>query len=263
VPTQLYRLLDHLPASSDQLESLSTIGYGAAPMAPDKIEQLVERFGPVFIQLYGMAEIASIGTLLRREDHAAAIASKPQLFASAGRASMGVAVRVVDPVTGVDVPVGEPGEVIFAGPHVMSGYYRDPQRTSEALRDGWMHSGDIGRFDAEGYLYIVDRIKDLIIRGGHNIAPKEIEEVLYAHPDVLEAAVVGLPDPEWGESLCASVVAREGAVLQPDDLVEWCRNSGLASIKVPSRVVVFDDLPKNLVGKLDKKAIVARIGGSS
>lgn len=259
VPTMLYRLLEQVQDDS-ALDSLIVLGYGSSSIPADRVRQLVERFGPKFIQLYGMAEIASIGTLLRRDDHVRALAQDPQLFSSAGSASMGVAVRVVDPVTGVDVPVGERGEVVFAGPHVMSGYHRDPQRTDEAIVDGWMHSGDIGRLDEHGYLFIVDRIKDLIIRGGHNIAPKETEEVLFTHPGVLEVAVVGLPDEEWGEQLCAAVVLRDGAAVTPDELTAWCRDQGLSTIKIPGRFAVMSELPKSQVGKFDKKAIIAQIG---
>ncbi|GAA1164852.1 long-chain fatty acid--CoA ligase [Ornithinimicrobium humiphilum] len=260
VPTMLYRLLEQLEDDS-LLDPLRVLGYGSSSIPADRVHQLVRRFGPKFVQLYGMAEIASIGTLLRREDHARAVAGEERLFASAGRASMGMVVRVVDPVTGEDVPVGERGEVIFGGPHVMRGYFRDEKRTAEAVVDGWMHSGDVGRLDEEGYLYIVDRIKDLIIRGGHNIAPKEIEEVLFNHPDVLEAAVVGVPDPEWGEALCAVVVPKEGRTVDAEQLAHWCREQGLASLKIPGRFVLAPDLPKNLVGKFDKKAIRAQVGG--
>lgn len=259
VPTMLYRLLEQVEDDAD-LDSLEVLGYGSSSIPADRVRQLVERFGPKFVQLYGMAEIASIGTLLSRHDHARAVAGQTQLFASAGRASMGVTVRVVDPATGEDVATGERGEVVFGGPHVMSGYHRDPGRTAESIVDGYMRSGDVGRLDDDGYLYIVDRIKDLIIRGGHNIAPKEVEEVIFNHPAVLEVAVVGLPDAEWGESLCAVVVARDGLAVTADDLRAWCKEQGLASIKVPSRFELFDELPKNLVGKFDKKKIVAGLG---
>lgn len=262
VPTMLYRLLEKVE-DDRQLDSLNVLAYGSSSIPGDRVRQLVERFGPKLIQLYGMAEIASVGTLLRREDHARAVAGESDLFASAGRASMGVAVRLVDPVSGEDVAVGERGEVIFGGSHLMSCYYRDEERTAKSLVEGWMHSGDIGRFDERGYLYIVDRIKDLIIRGGHNIAPKEVEEVLFNHPSVLEVAVVGLPDPEWGESLCAAVVARDGETLDGADLARWCREQGLASIKIPARFEVYPELPKNLVGKFDKQAIIAAVGGEA
>lgn len=259
VPTMLYRLLEQIE-DDRLLDSLIVLGYGSSSIPADRVRQLVERFGSKFIQLYGMAEIASIGTLLRRDDHALALSGRSGLFMSAGRASMGVTVRVVDLDTGKDVAVGERGEVIFGGTHVMRGYYRDEERTNEALIDGWMHSGDIGWMDEDGYLYIVDRIKDLIIRGGHNIAPKEIEEVIFNHPAVLEAAVVGLPDAEWGEALCAAVVTKDGQAVDADELVRWCREQGLSSLKIPSRFEFLGELPKNLVGKFDKRAIKAQLG---
>jgi len=225
----------------------------------------VARFGDIFIQLYGMAEIASIGTLLRKQDHAKALAGNQHLLASAGRASLVVTIRVVDS-DGHDVPVGERGEVVFSGPHLMRGYFRDPERTAEAIRDGWMHSGDLGVLDAEGYLYIVGRIKDLIIRGGFNIAPREIEETLQTHPAVLEAAVIGIPDDEWGESLHAVVSFKEGRSSDPAALIDWCVTEGLASIKVPQTLAIVEDLPKNLVGKIDKQVLrtmFSRPGGNA
>ncbi len=257
VPTQLYRLLDHLPPGSDALTTMRTLGYGAAPMAPDKIGLLLERFGPIFTQLYGMAEIASIGTMLRKGDHAAAADGRPELFASAGQPSYAIDVRVVDDERR-DVAVGERGEVIFGAPYAMKGYYRDPERTSRTLVDGWVHSGDIGVWDADGYLYIVDRKKDLIIRGGYNIAPTEIEAVLHRHPDVLEVGVIGVPDPEWGEGILAVVALREGAAATPEDLLAFVAEDGtLPTVKRPGRVELVASLPKNAVGKIAKDELRA------
>jgi acyl-CoA synthetase (AMP-forming)/AMP-acid ligase II len=253
VPTMLFRLLE-AGVGPDDIPTLQTIGYGAAPCPPDRIKQLVERFGPRFTQLYGMAEVASIGTMLRKEDHARAAAGEDHIFASCGRPSCVMDVRVVDG-EGRDVPDGERGEVIFGSPHTMLEYYRDDQRTAEALIDGWMHSGDIGMRDADGYIYIVDRKKDLIIRGGFNIVPSEVENVLYAHPAVLEVAVVGTPDPEWGEALAAGVALKDGADADEAELQAWCREQGLPSVKVPERVMFFPTLPKNAVGKLAKRDV--------
>jgi acyl-CoA synthetase (AMP-forming)/AMP-acid ligase II len=202
-----------------------------------------------------MAEVASIGTMLRKDDHRRAIADgREQILSSCGRASYTMDVRVVDDA-GADVPPGERGEVIFGSPYTMLGYYRDPARTAESLIDGWMHSGDIGVRDEEGYIYIVDRKKDLIIRGGFNIVPSEIENVLYAHPTVLEAAVVGVPDPEWGEALVGAVSLKAGESTDADELRDWCRDRGLQSIKIPERIEVLDALPKNAVGKISKREL--------
>ena len=253
VPTQLYRVLEQLPPGSS-LPSLETLGYGAAPIAPDRVGELVERFGPIFTQLYGMAEIASIGTMLRKDDHVAALQGRAHLLASCGRPSLSVAVRVVDD-DGREVATGARGEVVFAGPYIMKGYYRDPERTAETLVDGWVHSGDIAEVDDDGYLYIVDRKKDLIIRGGHNIAPKEIENILYGHPDVLEVAVVGVPDAEWGEALVAVLALKDGAHVEPHQLAALCRSHGLSTIKVPERWEFVESLPKNAVGKIAKREL--------
>jgi acyl-CoA synthetase (AMP-forming)/AMP-acid ligase II len=256
VPTMLYRLLE-ADVTPEDVPTLSTIGYGAAPIPPARVRELVERFGPRFTQLYGMAEVCSIGTMLRKGDHARALAGRADLLASCGRASYAMDVRVVDR-NGRDVAPGERGEVIFGSPYTMQGYHRDPERTAEVLVDGWMHSGDVGMIDEEGYVFIVDRMKDLIIRGGYNVVPSEIENALYAHPAVLEAAVVGVPDAEWGEAVVAFCALRHGDSAQPEELVTWCRQQGLPSIKVPERVVLLDTLPKNAVGKIAKRELRER-----
>jgi len=261
VPTQLMRMLDRLPRDNDQqLGGLITLGYGSSPISPDRLAELVDRFGPIFNQLYGMAEIASIGTILRKEDHVAGLAGRPELLSSCGQPSFAVDVRVVD-TDGNDVSVGVRGEVIFGGPHVMKGYYRDTARTDEVLIDGWMHSGDIAEVSDDGFIFIVDRIKNLIIRGGLNIAPTEIENVLYRHDAVLEASVVGIPDPEWGEAILAVVALKAGMVVDPEELRTHCRQSELTSIKIPERVELMDALPKNAVGKIVKKEIRDRFWG--
>jgi acyl-CoA synthetase (AMP-forming)/AMP-acid ligase II len=253
VPTQLYRLLDHLQTSDTQLPSIRTFGYGAAPIAPDRLRLLVDRLGTRFQQLYGMSEVCGLATMLHKEDHALAQDGRSELFGSVGRPSFMMAVRVVDE-KGSDLPVGEPGEVIFRSPYIMKQYNREPQRTANTLKDGWVYSGDVGRFDRDGYLFIVGRVKDLIIRGGQNVAPREIEDRLLAHPGVSEASVVGVPDPEWGEAIVAVIVPRAGVQVTVDDIRDWCRAGGLASIKIPTSTLMVETLPKNLMGKIDKRA---------
>ena len=258
VPTMLATLLEQDPGDFPRrLSSITTLGYGSAPIPTERLRTLVARYGPIFIQLYGMAEIASIGTLLRKQDHVHALADKPQLLASCGQPSYATTVRLVGP-DGADVPAGEAGEIIFGGPHTMRGYFREPERTGKALIDGWLHSGDVGRVDAQGYYYIVDRIKDLIIRGGYNLAPSEVETVLYTHPAVLDAAVVGIPDEKWGEAVLAVVALKPGTAASADELLRLCRSSALSSIKQPQRVEIVDSMPRNTIGKIDKKAVRER-----
>jgi acyl-CoA synthetase (AMP-forming)/AMP-acid ligase II len=253
VPTLLFRVLE-AGLVKDDIPTMQTIGYGAAPIPPERVDELLQRFGPIFTQLYGMAEVASIGTMLRKEDHVRAMQGAKHLLRSAGRPGLAMDVRVVDDDMR-DVAPGERGEVVFGSPHTMKGYFRDPERTAEALIDGWMHSGDIAERDEEGYIYIVDRKKDLIIRGGFNIVPSEIENTLYRHPAVLEAAVVGIPDEEWGESITAFVALKEDARVDPEELRTWCKDQGLPTIKVPGRVELRDVLPKNAVGKIAKREL--------
>ncbi len=261
VPTQLMRLLDRLPLDLDQqLGGLVTLGYGSSPISPNRLRELIDRFGSIFNQLYGMAEIASIGTILRKEDHLNGLNEHPELLASCGQPSYAVQVRVVNDA-GDDVGIGERGEVIFAGPHVMKGYYRDPERTEEVLVDGWMHSGDIAEVSEDGFIFIVDRKKNLIIRGGLNIAPTEIENILYRHDQILEATVIGVPDSEWGEAIIAIVALKEGASVESDELRLHCRTSELTSIKIPERVEIWDSLPKNAVGKIAKNVIREKFWG--
>lgn len=253
VPTMLYRVLE-AGLDSTAVPTLTSIGYGAAPIAHDRVSELVGRFGPVFSQLYGMAEVASIATMLSQDDHRQIAAGRTELTASAGRASFLADVRVVD-AAGDDCPPGERGEVRFHTPYTMRCYHRNPEKTAETLVDGWVRSGDVGTFDDAGYLYIVDRMKDLIIRGGYNITPSEIEHVLYSHPAVIEAAVVGVPDAEWGEAVLAAVALRAGSTADEAELRAHCRAAGLPSIKVPERVLTMDSLPKNAVGKIAKRAV--------
>lgn len=261
VPTMLFRLLE-AGIGPEEIGTLQTIGYGAAPIPPARVRELVARYGPRFTQLYGMAEVCSIGTMLRKDDHARALAGEERLLASCGRASHLMDVRVVDR-DGADLPAGERGEVVFGSPYTMVGYHRDPQRTGAALLDGWMHSGDVGVLDAEGFLFIVGRMKDLVIRGGFNVVPSEVENALYAHPAVLEAAVFGVPDEEWGEAVVACCALKEGTRAEPGELIAWCRAQGLASIKVPERIALLDALPKNAVGKIVKAGLAERLGAEA
>ena len=261
VPTQLMRLLEKLPKSKDKsLSTLVTLGYGSSPISPTRLKELVSRFGPIFNQLYGMAEIASIGTILSKDDHLKGLSTNLKLLESCGRPSFGVHVRVIDE-NNKSIEEGSRGEVVFSGPHVMKGYFRDPERTQQVLIDGWMHSGDIAEVDSNGFIYIVDRKKNLIIRGGLNIAPTEIENVLYRHDDVLEASVVGVPDPEWGEGIVAVIALKSGSEVSTNELLQMCKESELTSMKIPERMEIWDELPKNAVGKIAKNEIRTHFWG--
>ncbi|MEE2683040.1 MAG: AMP-binding protein [Actinomycetota bacterium] len=262
VPTQLMRMLEQLPAKDDKkLSGMVTLGYGSSPISPERLKELVSRFGLIFNQLYGMAEIASIGTILRKVDHSLGLSDKPELLSSCGQPSLGVDVRVVDD-QGEQVSQGDRGEVVFFGPHVMKGYYGDPERTQEVLKNGWMYSGDIAEVDKNGFIYIVDRKKNLIIRGGLNIAPTEIENVLYRHDSIAEVAVIGVPDPEWGESILAFVSIKDGYEIKANALMKFCKDSELTSIKIPERIEILPELPKNAVGKIAKAEIRSAYWGS-
>jgi acyl-CoA synthetase (AMP-forming)/AMP-acid ligase II len=177
-------------------------------------------------------------------------------LASAGFARTDVEVRVVGP-DGTELPPGEVGEIVTRSDLVMKGYWRNPQATAEAIRDGWLHTGDVGSMDAAGYLFILDRSKDMIISGGENIYPREIEEVIIRHPAVREVAVVGVPDPKWGEAVKAIVVAKPGTILTEEAVIAWCQEA-IASYKKPKSVDFVAELPKNNYGKVLKRELRAR-----
>jgi len=208
-----------------------------------------ERFGVVILEGYGMTETASTATLNQGPEHRRPL--------SIGKPVWGVEAKVVGP-SGAPLPPGPEnvGELLIKGHNVTKGYHGNPAATAEAIRDGWLHTGDLAYEDADGYLYIVDRIKDLIIRGGYNVYPREIEEVLHAHPAVAEAAVVGRPDERLGEEVVAAVSLRPGAVAGPDEIIAFCRER-LAAYKYPREVRILPELPKNASGKILKRELRA------
>jgi len=257
IPTVLVRLLEHADIRRRELRTVRTIVYGAAPMPVDRLRKALEIFGPVFVQLYGQAEAPMCITRLSKADHALAMTSgATRLLSSAGRPFTLCEVRVVDEA-GREVPTGEPGEVIVRGDHVMRGYWNAEQGlTEETLRDGWVFTRDIGYFDEHGYLYLVDRKSEMIISGGLNVYPNEVEQVLYEHPAILEAAVIGSPDPVWGELVKACVVPRPGFTLDAQDVINHC-SQRLAAYKRPRVVEFFDALPKTAAGKISRSALRA------
>jgi long-chain acyl-CoA synthetase len=252
VPT-LLNALCHTPGVDQyDLSSLRLITYGAAIIPGEQLKRAIEIFKCGFLQVFGTTETAPCITALRVADHEMGLKNeeKRKLLASCGRAMVGVETRVVDKEDR-DCPIGEVGELCVRGENVMLGYWKKPKETASALRNGWYHTGDLARQDEEGYIYIVDRIKDIIISGGENIASREVEEVLYAHPAVLEAAVIGVPDPYWGESIKGIVVLKEGLEAKEQELIDFCKNQ-LASFKKPKSIELVKELPKTPSGKILK-----------
>jgi long-chain acyl-CoA synthetase len=247
VPTMLNLVLNHPAFGRYDTSSLSVLLYGASPMPLDLLRRAMDHFRCRFIQGYGMTETSPLLTVLRHEDHAGGA------LGSAGRPVIGVEVRVVDQHDR-DVPTGEAGEIIARGANVMKGYWNRPDVSAEVLRGGWMHTGDLGAFDERGFLYILDRMKDMIKTGGENVYSPEVESVLYAHPDLLEAAVIGLPDPKWGETVHAVVVPRPGRQPSTEDIIAWCRGR-LTHFKCPTSVEFRHSLPKSATGKVQKNVL--------
>ncbi|MSU70737.1 MAG: long-chain fatty acid--CoA ligase [Opitutus sp.] len=250
-PTMIKRLVDHPAAASADLRNLRVIVYGGAPMHVVALKAAIERFGFKFAQLYGQGETPMTITGMRREAIEAAFRADDEArLASAGTPQAVVEVRVADAQDRA-LPAGEPGEILVRGDTVMQGYWRNPAATAESLRGGWLHTGDIGVFDAAGYLTLKDRSKDFIISGGSNIYPREVEEILLRHPAVGDAAVIGVPDEEWGESVCAFVVVRPGASVTAAELDHLCLEN-LARFKRPKTYRFVAHLPKSNYGKVLK-----------
>jgi acyl-CoA synthetase (AMP-forming)/AMP-acid ligase II len=236
------------------LSSLKTIIYGASPMPIDRIKQALEIFGPILVQAYGQQETPVGITYLSKKDHLfEGDPKKLRRLASAGLPSIESEVRVVNEM-GEDVKPGEVGEIIERGDDSMLGYWKDPELTAQTIRDGWVYTRDIGTIDENGYIYIVDRKSDMIISGGFNIYPTEVENVLYEHPAVFEAAVIGVSDEQWGESVKAVVVLREGLTATEGEIIEHCKKH-LASYKKPKSVDFINELPKNPYGKILRRKI--------
>jgi long-chain acyl-CoA synthetase len=261
-PTIIKRLVDY--AESEGLgqaqcaASFKTVVYGGAPMYVEDIRRALRVMGPRFVQIYGQGETPMVATALSRRH--LLDSSHPRYLerlASVGVAQTPVEIRVVNE-EGAQLPAGEIGEVLVRGDTVMAGYWRNPEATAQALRDGWLWTGDLGCLDADGFLTLKDRSKDLLISGGSNIYPREVEEVLLTAPGVAEVAVVGAPDPEWGEVVVAFVVAKQGALLTATTLDAHCLER-IARFKRPKRYEFLGELPKNNYGKVLKTALRERL----
>ncbi len=255
VPTMLYALLDHLELSRNDIESLQCIYYGAAPASPQRLQQMIDRLGPILSQGYGQTECYPI-SVLRRQDHLV-----PELLTSCGLPVANCEVRLLDH-TGQEVPVGEPGEICARTPAAMDFYWRRPELSAETLQNGWVHTGDIARMDERGYMFIVDRMKDLIISGGFNVYPREVEDALTSCPGVRMAAVVGLPDKYWGEAVAAAVVVDPEADVSKELLIAHVKLLK-GAIHAPKFVQIVTELPLTSLGKIDKVKLRRRLMDSA
>jgi acyl-CoA synthetase (AMP-forming)/AMP-acid ligase II len=257
-PTMIAMLLEDPRTDQYDLSSLRGIGYGASAMPAEVLRKARIRWPHIgFSTGFGMTELSGNVMFMSRADHVRAAEQGLAILGSVGRQMPLARVRVVDE-EGRDVPANTPGEIVVKGDQVLSGYWRNPEATAKSFTDGWFHSGDVGRWDEDGYLYIVDRKKDMILTGGENVYPREVEEVLYEHPAVVEAAVIGAPDPKWGEKVVAVVCVREGESVDAEALIVFCRER-IASYKKPRHVVFIDALPRNASGKVLKRELRDRI----
>lgn len=254
VPTMISAMLQAEDVDKVDLSRFRLLTYAASPMPVELLKRAMKKFSCQFMQLYGQTETGPLATVLRPEDHVTD-GSKEQLarLASAGRPVLNYEVRIVDD-RGRDTPVGEVGEIVVRSESMTAGYWKMPKETAETIKEGWLHTGDFGRFDDDGFVYIVDRKNDMIISGGKNIYPREVEEVLYRHESVLEAAVIGVPDDHWGESVKAVVVLKPGKKATEQEIISFCKQD-LASYKKPRSVEFRDELPKNPTGKILKRLL--------
>ncbi len=256
-PTAIYMLLAHPGLADYDYGSLEHFIYAAAPMSVGKLKECLQAFGPVMTQCFGQAEAPMLCTYLSPEEHLViGDAAREGRLASCGRATMLTRVAIMDD-DGRLLPPGARGEIVVRGNLVMPGYYRNPEATAEVSTFGWHHTGDIGEMDADGYLYIVDRKKDMIISGGFNIYPSEIEQVIWAHPAVQDCAVVGVPDEKWGEAVKAVIELKPGRSLAEQEVIALCKGA-LGGVKAPKSVEFWPSLPRSPVGKVRKKDIRAR-----
>ena len=251
VPTMIYVLLDHPAFDSTDLSSLELLLYGASPMSPSRLVEGIARIGPVFSQLYGQTECYPV-SVLRKADHDP---KQPGLFLSCGFPIAGCEVKILDEYDR-EVETGEAGEICVRAPHVMAEYWKQPEQTAATLKNGWLHTGDIARSDEHGYMFILDRKKDMIVSGGFNIFPREVEDVLSQHADVAMVAVVGVPDDKWGEAVTAVIVARAGARPDAEELIDLVKQRK-GSAHAPKHIKFVTELPMTGVGKVDKKVLKA------
>jgi fatty-acyl-CoA synthase len=257
VPSMLYALMDHPDSQTRDLSSLETVYYGAAAINPTRLAEAIERFGPIFAQYFGQSECPMVISYLAKGDHT------PERLASCGRPSAFLRTALLGE-DGRPVEQGEPGEICVAGPVLAGGYWNKPEETAEAFRDGWLHTGDVAREDEDGFWYIVDRIKDMIVSGGFNVFPREVEDVIAEHPAVAQVGVIGTPHEKFGEAVTAIVVLRqdaerdEASITRLTEEIQASVKDRKGSVQSPKQVIVADSLPLTALGKPDKKALRAQ-----
>ena len=263
-PTVIYRLLAMLPPTKRWLakllkkvdfSSVHYIFYGAAPMSVDKLKEAIRFFGPIMMGGYGQMEAPASISALRPEEHfkngiGSELADDSRLQ-SVGRPSPLIQVEIMGDDNQI-LETGETGEICVRGDLVMKGYYKNPEKTAETIVDGWLHTGDVGHLDSQGYLYITDRKKDMIISGGFNIYPQSVEQVIWSHPAIQDCAVIGVPDDDWGEAVKAVVELKPGTSVEPEEIIKLCKDK-LGSVKTPKTVDIIDELPRSHAGKVLKK----------
>lgn len=257
VPTVLYRLLEAQRLAPRDLGSLRTLIYGAAPISPERLSELVACFGSIFVQAYAATEAVALISLLEKKAHSTASAIETKRLSSAGRLTPGIEVFIADEA-GRELPIGETGEICVRGRGVISGYFGNAEASAAEFVDGSWRSGDLGYIDRDGFLYIVDRLKDMIISGGFNIYASEVEAALVTHPAVFNAAVIGLPHDDWGEAVHAEIQLRESASVSAEELIAHVK-SVLGSYKAPKSVGFADALPISAVGKVLRRQVRDRL----
>lgn len=267
VPSMLYALMDHPDSRTRDLSSLETVYYGASPINPVRLAEAIERFGPIFAQYYGQSEAPMVISYLAKDEHPKP-GDDPRRLSSCGRPSSFLHTALLGPD---DKPVaqGEPGEICVAGPLLAAGYWGLPDQTAETFRDGWLRTGDVAREDADGYWYIVDRTKDMIVTGGFNVFPREVEDVVAEHPSVGQVGVIGVPHEKWGEAVTAVVVLRSDVEANDDDRqritaeIQDAVKQRKGAVQSPKEVIFAESLPLTGLGKPDKKALRAQFWASA
>ena len=254
VPSMIQGCLVAVPDIAERsYTDLQTMLYAASPIAEQTLRRAMDVFKCEFIQAYGMTELSPVATLMTPDDHHRALTEKPELLQSTGRAVLATEIRIADEDDNT-LPNGDIGEILVRGPQVMVGYWNMPEATAEALRGGWMHTGDAGIMDDEGFIYIRDRVKDMIVSGGENVYPNVVENLLFQHPSVADVAVIGVPDERWGEAVKAVVVLRDGASATDEEIMDFCRGK-LGGFERPRSVDFIDALPRNASGKVLKREL--------